>query len=92
MLKGRVVAGGRLTDSCERRNDGQGETDRHAHWDARFQRRAGRGREPSWGAGGEPSSEISAKRRRKAIEWERLEIASRKSEIPVKHFMQRWAQ
>ena len=25
-------------------------------------------------------------------EWERLEISSRKLEIPRKHFMQRWAQ
>ena len=24
-------------------------------------------------------------------EWERLEISSRKSEIPKEHFMQRWA-
>ena len=26
------------------------------------------------------------------IEWERLEISSRKLEIPRGHFMQRWAQ
>ena len=30
-------------------------------------------------------------RNRKTIEWERLEISSRKLEIPRKHFMQRWA-
>ena len=30
--------------------------------------------------------------RGKKIEWERLEIASRKLEIPREHFMQRWAQ
>ena len=29
---------------------------------------------------------------RKTIDWERLEISSRKLEIPRKHFMQRWAQ
>ena len=29
---------------------------------------------------------------RKTIEWERLEISSRKSEISREHFMQRWAQ
>ena len=29
---------------------------------------------------------------RKTIEWERLEIASRKLEIPREHFMKRWAQ
>ena len=39
-----------------------------------------------------PSSVISAKKQRKTIEWERLEIESRKSEIPREHFMQRWAQ
>ena len=33
---------------------------------------------------------INAKKR-KIIEWERLEISSRKLEIPREHFMQRWA-
>ena len=28
--------------------------------------------------------------KRKTIEWERLEISSRKLEIPREHFMQRW--
>ena len=28
----------------------------------------------------------------KTTEWERLEISSRKLEIPREHFMQRWAQ
>ena len=35
---------------------------------------------------------INPKKWRKTIEWERLEISSRKSEIPREHFMQRWAQ
>ena len=39
-----------------------------------------------------PSSVISAKKKRKTIEWERLEISSRKLVIPREHFMQRWAQ
>ena len=39
-----------------------------------------------------PSPGISAKKQRKTTEWERLEISSRKSEIPKEHFMQRWAQ
>ena len=39
-----------------------------------------------------PSSVISAKKQRKTIEWEKLEISSRKLEIPREHFMQRWAQ
>ena len=38
------------------------------------------------------SSMNNAKKQRKTIEWERLEISSRKSEIPRKHFMQEWAQ
>ena len=32
------------------------------------------------------------KKERKIIEWERLEISSRKLEIPREHFMQRWAR
>ena len=39
-----------------------------------------------------PSSVINAKKERKTTEWERLEISSRKLEIPREHFMQRWAQ
>ena len=31
-------------------------------------------------------------KKRKTIEWERLEISSRKLEIPREDFMQRWAQ
>ena len=33
-----------------------------------------------------------AKKQRKTTEWERLEISSRKLEIPREHFMQRWVQ
>ena len=39
-----------------------------------------------------PSSTINAKKSRKTTEWERLEISSRKLEIPREHFMQRWVQ
>ena len=38
------------------------------------------------------SSVINAKKYRKTIEWEIIEISSRKLEIPREHFMQRWAQ
>ena len=34
----------------------------------------------------------NAKKQKKTVEWERLEISSRKLEIPREHFMQRWAQ
>ena len=36
-----------------------------------------------------PSSAINAKKQRKITEWERLEISSRKLEIPREHFMQK---
>ena len=39
-----------------------------------------------------PSSEINAKKQRKTIEWERLEISSRRLEIPREHFKHRWSQ
>ena len=32
----------------------------------------------------------NAKKQRKAIEWERLKISSRKLEMPREQFMQRW--
>ena len=35
---------------------------------------------------------INAKKWGKTTEWERLEISSRKLEIPREHFKQRWAQ
>ena len=38
-----------------------------------------------------PSSAINVKKQKKTIEWERLEISSRKLEIPREHFMQRRA-
>ena len=60
---------------------GKGEKERCTHLNAEFQRIARRNKKPS--------SEINAKKYRKATEWERLEISSRKLE---KHFMQRWVQ
>ena len=41
------------------------------------------------GETGKPPSVINAKKQRKRIEWGRLEISSRKLEIPREHFMQR---
>ena len=37
-----------------------------------------------------PSSVINTKKQMKAIEWERLEISSRKLEISRENFMQIW--
>ena len=63
----------------------KGEKQRYTHLNAEFQRIARREIR-------KPSSAINAKTLRKTIEWERLEISSRKLEIPREHFMQRWAQ
>ena len=60
---------------------GKGEKERYTHLNAEFQRKQGEIRKPS--------SVINAKKQRKTIEWERLEISSRKLEIPREHFMQR---
>ena len=62
----------------------RGEKERYEHLNAEFQRIARRDL-CSY------SSEINAKKQRKTTEWERLEISSRKLEIPREHFMQRWA-
>ena len=63
---------------------GKGEQERYNHLNAEFQRIAQKIRKPS--------SAINAKKQRKTIEQERLEISSRKLEIPREHFMQRWAR
>ena len=46
---------------------GKGEKETYTHLNAEFQRRAGREKKPS--------SVINAKKQRKTIEWERLEIS-----------------
>ena len=57
---------------------GKGEKERYTHLNEEFQRIARRA-----------SSVINAKKQRKTTEWERLEIFSRKLEIPREHFMKR---
>ena len=54
----------------------KGEKERYKHLNAEFQRKQGEIRKPS--------SVINAKKQRKTTEWERLEISSRKLEIPRK--------
>ena len=63
---------------------GKGEKERNAHLNAEFQRIARRDKKAF------PSEQC--KETEETTEWERLEISSRKSEIPREHFMQRWAQ
>ena len=65
---------------------GKGEKERYTHLNAEFQRIARREKKKKL------STEINAKKQRKMIEWESLEISLRKLEIPREHFMQRWAQ
>ena len=62
----------------------KGEKERYIHLNAEFRRIARRDKRRS--------SVINAKKKRKTIEQERLEISSRKLEIPREHSMQRWAQ
>ena len=67
-----------------RKAKSKGEKERYTHVNAEFQRIAREIRKPS--------SEVNAKKQRKTTEWERLEISSRKLDIPRELFMQRWAQ
>ena len=64
---------------------GKGEKERYAHLNAEFQRIARREKK---GFLSDQCKDIE----RKTTEWERLEISSRKLEIPREHFMQRWPQ
>ena len=63
----------------------KGEKERYKHLNAEFQRIARRDQKAFL-------SDQCKKKQRKTIEWERLEMSSRKLEIPRQHFMQRWAQ
>ena len=62
----------------------KGEKERYKHLNAEFQRIARRDKKAF------PSDQC--KEIEELTEWERLEISSRKLEIPREHFMQRWAQ
>ena len=71
---------------AEERRDakGKGEKEIYTHLKAEFQRIARRDKKDFLS---DKCKEIEEK-----IEWERLEISSRKLEIPREHFVQRWAQ
>ena len=60
------------------------EKERYTHLNAEFQRMAKRDKKAFLS---DQCKEIE-----ETIEWERLEISSRKLEIPREHFMQRWAR
>ena len=61
----------------------KGAKERYKHLNAEFQRIARRNKKAFLS--------YKCKEIEKTTEWERLEISSRKSEIPKEHFMQRWA-
>ena len=63
---------------------GKGEKERYTHLNAESQRIARRDKKAFLS---DQCKEID-----KTIAWEKLEISSRKLEIPREHFMQRWAQ
>ena len=76
---------GGLTNICEKkRSKKQRRKGRYKHLNAEFQRIARRDKKAFLS---DQCKEIEEK-----IEWERLEISSRKLEISREHFMERWAQ
>ena len=68
----------------KREAKGKREKEKYTHLNEEFQRRTSR----------EKKDYLSeqCKKKRKTIEWERLKISSRKLEILMEYFMQRWAQ
>ena len=67
-----------------RKAKSKGEKERYSHLNAEFERIAGRDKKAFFS---DQCKEIEER-----TEWERLEISSRKLEIPREHFMQRWAR
>ena len=68
----------------KRKAKGKGEEEIYTHLNAEFQRIARRDKKAFFS---DQCKEID-----ETIKWERLEISSRKLEIPREHFMQRWAR
>ena len=64
--------------------ESKGEKEQYSHLNAEFQRITRRDKKAFLS---DQYKEIE-----ETTEWERLEISSRKLEIPREHFMQRWAQ
>ena len=62
----------------------KGEKERYKHLNAEFQRTARRDMKAFFSG--------QCKEIEERTEWERLEISSRKLEMPREHFMQRWAR
>ena len=83
--KSKMVVCRGLTNSCEtKKSKKQRKKERYTHLNAEFQRIARRDNKVFFS---DQSKEIEENNK-----WERLEISSRKLEIPREHFMQRWAR
>ena len=83
--KTKWLSGEALQIAVKRREvKSKGEKERYKHLNAEFQRIARRDKKAFFS---DQCKEIE-----ETTEWERLEISSRKLEIPREHFMQRWAQ
>ena len=80
-----IISSNGLFSIAEKRRETKGkeEKERYTHFNAEFQRIARRDKKAFLS---DQCKEIE-----ETIEWERLEISSRKLEIPREHFMQRWA-
>ena len=84
--KAKWLAGVALQTAVKRREaKSKGKKERYKHPNAEFQRIARRDKKAFLS---DQCKEIEEKK----TEWERLEISSRKLEIPREHFMQRWAR
>ena len=82
--KAKWLSGEALQITVKRREaKSKGEKERYKHLNAEFQRIARRDKKAFLS---DQSKDIE-----ETIEWERLDISSRKLEITSKHFMQRWA-
>ena len=85
MLKSKIAFGEALQIAVKRREGkSKGEKKRHKHLKAEFQRIARRDKKAFFS---DQNKEIE-----ETTEWERLEISSRKLEIPREYFIQRWAR
>ena len=83
--KAKWLSGKALQIAVKRREmKSKGEKERYKHLNAEFQRIARRDKKAFLA--------INAEKKKKTIEWEMLEISSRKLQIPRKLFMQRWAR
>ena len=83
--KAKWLSGEALQIAMKRREvKSKGEKERYTHLNTEFQRIARRDKKAFLS---DQCKEIE-----ETIEWQRLEISSRKLEIPREHFMQRWAR